>query len=154
MDSPRVEALAEAVEELSEDVEAEALVEDPEEAEARERIAELEALANTSTGTASKSFAQKAEALRAEHGLTEEPGRYEVEALADQPDTEDAEAEALQQFRDKKAQREADEELPQEAQEMLSNLKNMREQAKQQGHKQLIERYTERIENLRAEHAE
>lgn len=62
------------------------------------------------------------------------------------------EAEALAQFREKQKQREKDDELPEEAKNMLMNLKNMREQAKQQGDKEVMQKYDERIEALRAEH--
>lgn len=159
-DDPDVEALRADIHDMSEELEAEALQAEveAEKKEAAEKIAELEALANTSGGgpAASKSFEQKAAALRKEHGLEDEPGRYDrVEALIanGEGEADDPDAEALQQFREKQAKREADDDLPQEARNMLMNLKNMREQAKQNGHRDLVERYSERIRALRDEHA-
>lgn len=160
-DDPHVEALRADVNDMEQELEAEGLTAEAaeaEEQEAAEKVAELEALADMSGGAAGESFQQKAEALRAEHGLSEEPGRYSAEALghseAEAEDDESAEAEALASFRDRQATREADENLPDEARNLLMNLKNMRESAKAKGSESLVEKYTERIEALRAEHAE
>lgn len=150
-----VEALRDAVGELSEDIEAEALVENREEIEAREKINELEALANSTEGKSSASFEQKAEALRAEHGLEEEPGRYDVEALVDEPDTEDAEAEALAEFQDRKHAENIDtelmENLPDEVAARLSDFKMMAAGAQSE---KIREMYEEKIEAIREEYAE
>lgn len=151
---PAVEALRDAVGDLSEDIEAEALVENREEIEPREKINELEALANSTDGKSSASFEQKAEALRAEHGLEEEPGRYDVEALVDEPTTEEADAAALSAFKDRKHREAIDKELmeslPDEVANRLSDLKMMAAGARSEKIRQL---YEDKIEDLRAEYA-
>lgn len=152
VEDPAVEALAQTVEELSEDTEAAALVEDPETTEARERIAELEALANSTEGAAGKSFEQKAAALRSKHGIEKDaPNKYSAEALgkADE-DTEDPEAEALAAYQDRKTNREIDERMSDEDRKMLSNYKTVRNQASSE---KIREKYQQKIEDLRNKYA-
>lgn len=160
-DDPDVEALRADVHDLESELEAKALRAQHEDnlEEARQKIDNLEGLAQRADSQnqdrLAHNYRERAASLKAEFDLEDdESNRYDAEALVGQPDTGDDEAaEALQEFRDRQARKEADEELPQEAQEMLSNLKNMREQAKNKGHKELIKKYDERIEALREEHA-
>lgn len=160
-DDPDVEALRADVTDMSEEIEAAALVarHEREEAEIQEKIDNLENLAERARqqnqDRLAANYKQRVANLKAEHDIEDEP-KSAVEALIAQPDEEPIEeehAEALAKFREKREVRDADDELPPSAQKILYNLKNMREQARQQGNDRLEEKYDDKIEALRAEHA-
>lgn len=155
LEDPAVEALRDAVGDLSEETEAAALVEHQEKNEAREKISELEALAGTTDGAASKRFEERAEALREKHNLQPEPDRYDrVEALVaneESADEPDADAEALAEFRERKEATVEEADLPDDAKARLADFKTMREQASSES---LREIYQEKIDSLLEEHSQ
>lgn len=127
--------------------------------EARAKIDNLEGLAQRADSQnqdrLARNYRERAASLKAEFDLEDddEPGRYDVEALVDTGDEseDDEAAEALQEFREKKEQREADENLPDEAKAQLSMLKQMRSQASTDA---IREVYQGKIDDLREEHVE
>ena len=144
-----VEALRADIHDMSDDLEAEALVaeQQEEESEARKKISELEALAGSSNGAMAKSYEEKAEALRAKHGWTEEPGKYSAEALVEnKDDLEDADAEALSAHRERKEIKEIDEQMSDEDRTLLNNLKGCRSSARTPKAREI---YEKKIEDLR-----
>ena len=157
-DDPAVEALRADVHDLEGELEAEALRAQHEDdlAEARQRVDLLEGLAQRADSQnqdrLAHNYRQRAASLKQKANLEDddEGGRYdtgetEAEALA-----KDEAAEALQQFKDRKARREIDERMSDEDRKLLSNYKSLRNQVSSD---ELREKYVQKIEDLRNKYA-
>ena len=153
-DDPDVEALRASVEDLGEEIEAEALSQEMQEASKKlDNLEGLQVAAEQQNNDAlAAKYKQKAEALKAKHPELEDDdgNRYDTGPTEAEALKQDEAAAALEEFQDKKWIAEHDKDLPEEANHRFQDFKMLREQSSTPLLRQL---YQEKMDALREKHA-
>ena len=154
-DDPDVAALRASVEDLDEELEAEALSQEMQ--EAHKKLDSLEGLQEAAkqqnNDALAAKYRQKAEALKAKHPELEDDdgNRYDTGPTEAEALKQDEAAAALEEFQDQKWIAEHDKDLPDEAKHRLNDFKMLREQASTPALRQM---YQKKMDALREEYAE